>query len=376
MLTPSPSLWSQGPAACTLRMASSQHADPEAVLGHNAQPQVDGLAGKASSAVSLDMRAIAAADDYDIQITPLGDNCPSPAELSPGKYGQAVSRLGVKCSACAERADFVEAAQKWLSRLSIRSLKNILAVRGVGCKACRTRDQLQMAALHAATLALKNVTLPLFDASHAHAKELRVPTKVGADMPRLFPRGVIFLRVFDERHRLLVHRCLASNQRFVLKQGPKHGIVAKILEHGDKDGSMWVRIRGEQRVHLVKTAVEANTHGLEYCKGYLFVDNPIYKKDASLLDHMQKRLRRLFFLLDTDDHADRRAGTIGNPPEEAHGPEALSHWISQAVCTANMHRAGADPDLASFLLKTQNTTRRLDVLDNALTHKLEESHKK
>lgn len=327
-------------------------------------------------AAPLDMRATAAEDNYDLQVTPSGDNCPSPAELSPGKYGQAVSRLGVKCTACAERADFVEAAQKWLSRLSVRSLKNILAVRGVGCKACRTREELQMAALHAATLALKNVTLPLFEASHVHAQELRMPTKAGADMPRLFPRGVIFLRVLEERYRLLVQRALASNKRFVLKQGPKHGVVAKIIEHWHQDGSMWVKVRGEQRMIIVKTAVEANTHGLEYCKGYMFVDQPVYKRDASLLDNMQKRVRRLFFLLDTDDHAHRRADTIGNPPEEAHGPEALSHWISQAVCTANMHTVMADPDLAIFLLKTQNTTRRLDVLDEVFMHKLEKLNKK
>jgi hypothetical protein len=127
-------------------------------------------------------------------------------ELSPGRYAQAVSRLGVKCRACVERADYVEAATNWLSRLSIRSLKNILAVRGVGCKACRTREELQMAALHAATLALKNVTLPLFDASHVHSQEPRMPTtKVGADIPRLYPRGVIRLRVVEERYKLLVN---------------------------------------------------------------------------------------------------------------------------------------------------------------------------
>jgi len=173
-----------------------------------------------------------------------------------------------------------------------------------------------------------------------------------------------------------VQRALDSNQRFALRQGPAHAIVAKILEHVTEDGTMWVKIRGEQRVHIVTTSVEPGTHGLEYAKGYLFVDNPTYKRDASLLDEMQKRVRRLFFFLDTDDHADARAGTIGNPPDESHGPETLSHWVSQAISTANMHTTAADPALAFFLLKTTNTTRRLDVLDAVFVDRLEKLKKK
>lgn len=175
---------------------------------------------------------------------------------------------------------------------------------------------------------------------------------------------------------LQVQRALDSNQRFALRQGPAHAIIAKILEHVTVDGTMWVKIRGEQRVHIVTTSVEPGTRGLEYCKGYLFVDSPTYKRDASMLDEIQKRVRRLFFFLDTDGHADSRAGTIGNPPDEAHGPEALSHWASQAISTTNMHSKVADPALAFFLFKTTNTTKRLDVLHTIFVHTLEKLNTK
>lgn len=87
-----------------------------------------------------------------------------------------------------------------------------------------------MAALHAATLEPKNVTLPLFDPGQGK-NEVFLP-----------PRGIVFLNIFEERYHLLVQRALASNRRFALKQGSL-AIVAKILEHGEKDGITWIKVR-------------------------------------------------------------------------------------------------------------------------------------
>ena len=279
-------------------------------MGH-ALPQD---AASAAETVSVSQRRIdddtserrkqqAASDTFDLQVSPAGDGCLSPTELEPGMYGLAVSRLGVKCKGCAEREDYVQAAQKFLSKLSVRSLKNILSVRGVGCRECRTREQLQMAALHAATIEPKNVTLPLYDSGG------------GAHEVVCFPRGVVYVNAVDLKSRLLVERALASNQHFALKQGDKHAILGKILEHTEVDGSLRIKVRCGQRIRVVNTIIEPNTHGLQYCKGYLFVDHPVFRRDASQLDEMQKRLRRLFFVLDTDASANARIDTIKNPPE-------------------------------------------------------------
>ena len=111
------------------------------------QPRVGGLlAQPASHEASMDkedhvkenqherMRKEAASQIFDLQVSPSGEGCPAAGELSAGKYGLAISSLGVRCKGCVERADFVDAAQKFLSRVSIRDLKNILALRGAGCR--------------------------------------------------------------------------------------------------------------------------------------------------------------------------------------------------------------------------------------------------
>jgi len=76
-------------------------------------------------------------------------------------------------------------------------------------------------------------------------------------------------------------------------------------------------------------------------------------------------------VLDSDAYANARADAIGNPPEETHGPETLSHWISQAVASLDLHAARADSTLSHFLLNTQNTTRRLEVLEDFLSWTLQ-----
>jgi len=234
-----------------------------------------------------------------------------------------------------------------MCRLTVRSLKNVLAVRGAGCNSCRTREDLFSAALHATTLAPKNVTLALFDSEVACA-----------------PRGIVILNVFEARYRLLVQRAVATHQRFALKQGPTLAIVVKILEHGEQDGVMWIKVRGGLRVQVRSTVMEPHTHGLLFVTGYLFVDHPVFKREAAVLHDMQKRVRRLFFVLDSDASANVRALSIGNPPEETHGPESLSHWVSHAVSTPHFHSQRVERQMARFLFHTQNTTRRLDVLDH------------
>jgi len=237
---------------------------------------------------------------FEMQVSPDGENCPSPGELSPGQYGKAVALLGVRCKACAERADFVEAAQIFLSRLSVRSLKNILSVRGAGCRVCRTREDLQMACLHAATLPPKNVSLPLFDTSH-----------VPSALVRCYPRGIVRLKVVEHRHQVLQQLSMESSQRFALLQGPKHAVVAKILEHGEQDGTPWVKVRCHQRVKILTRQPVPALPGIEAAHGFLFVDAPVLKRDASNLDHLQRRVRRQFFALDNDASAQAREDSIG-----------------------------------------------------------------
>jgi hypothetical protein len=299
--------------------------------------------------------AVAAADTFDVQISPSGENCPPPTALSPSMYGKIVKKMGVRCKACVERQHYVEAAQTYLSNLSIRSLKNMLAVRGVSCKACRTRQDLEMGALHAITLEPKNVTLPLFD--------------TGSGNPvRCYPRSFVLLKVVEPRHRVLVERALASNRRFALRQRKDTVALAKILEQGETAGNMWVKIRCDQRVRVLGTEVDPNSHGLAYATGLLMVDDPISKSQAPQLGALATRVRRLFFALDADSFAEARAqALVGNPPEERQGPEVLSHWISQAVSTPRMHSTLAQLDLADFLVATTNTSMRLEALDHFLS---------
>jgi Lon protease-like protein len=159
-----------------------------------------------------------------------------------------------------------------------------------------------MAALHAATLAPKNVTLPLFDAGE------------GAQHVVCFPRGIAILKVLSPRHRLLIQRALESHQHFALQQHSKHAIVAKILEHSEeREGNLLVKIRCGQRIQFAHTAVEPNSHGLQYLQGSLFVDQPVFRRNSKALDELQKRVRRLFFISDSDACATARADSIGNP---------------------------------------------------------------
>ena len=235
---------------------------------------------------------------FELQVSPDGENCPSPAELSAGQYGKAITRLGVRCRACTERADFLEAAQMFLSRLSVRSLKNILSMRGAACRVCRTREDLQLACLHAATLPPKNVSLPLFNSE-------------GPLEARCYPRGIVRLKVVEQRQHVLQQLAMDSSQRFALLQGPAHGIVAKILEHGEQDGARWVKVRCNQRIKIVARKAVPGMPGLEAVHGSLFVDKPVWKSHASELDQLQKRVRRHFFALDSDACASARADTIG-----------------------------------------------------------------
>ena len=344
----------------------------------------------------------AATERFGVEISPTGGtNCPSLGDLSAGSFAQAIANLGVSCKACAERSDFLEAAHKYLSSLSIRSLKNVLAVRSARCKTCRSRKDLEMASLHAAALPPKTVTLAVWGARSA----------VGpGDTVRCFPRGVVYLSVVEARHQMLVQIAMQSTQRFALTQ-PGHdiGIVARILQQGVTDGNAWIKVQCEQRIHMLGPAEEPewtrpitinaggavppHAQGLRFSRCRMFVDDPVFRHQVAELDGLQRSVRRLFFRIDGDVFAEARVRACQNhPPEEAHGPESLSHWISQAIFTPNMtalspvnmnqyyknmariEAAGAnkgDLELGNFLLRTVNTTRRLDVLHDYLASAVE-----
>ena len=102
----------------------------------------------------------------------------------------------------------------------------------------------------------------------------------------------------------------------------------------------------QTRPTSVFTPREPATQGLEDSQGFFYVDNPVYCREAPQLDQLQKSMRRLFFVLDSDAYANALADAIGNPPEERHEPETLSHWTSQAVASADLRAARADSTLS------------------------------
>ncbi|EKX47664.1 hypothetical protein GUITHDRAFT_162669 [Guillardia theta CCMP2712] len=80
---------------------------------------------------------------------------------SASRLREVVKQLNIRCLACSDKSHFKDAITEFVSSLSIRSLKNMLAERGRMCIRCKTRADLLSSVLQVVHLPAANVTFPV-----------------------------------------------------------------------------------------------------------------------------------------------------------------------------------------------------------------------
>mmetsp|Transcript_30985 Transcript_30985/g.76008 ORF Transcript_30985/g.76008 Transcript_30985/m.76008 type:complete len:313 (-) Transcript_30985:145-1083(-) len=262
-------------------------------------------------------------------------------EMRARELRKLVKDFDLPCKACAEKSDFTAAIKRHVSDLSIRSLKNIVAVRGFVCHVCKTKDDLIQTALQVIHLPPKTTALPIFGLT-AH----------------IFPGVRAQIHVFEPQYKMLVRRAMRGDRRFGAVGGGRGalGSVVRILEHAEHDdGTMTIKVLGETRFVVEGTREEAVGAGgapLLHANVTLFVDEPLGREEARKVHVVAKSVRRSFFVTDTDQDSAAREGTIGQPPSESLGPEALSHWLAMAL--------EMPPAARERLFATTSTLERLE----------------
>jgi Lon protease-like protein len=244
---------------------------------------------------------------------------PALNDLSVREIRSILQREKIKCRACSERSDFIDAMRGHLASLSIKSLKNFIVVRGLSCRECKSKDELILNALHGAHLPHLNVTVPLFILEDCW----------------LYPRASLRMMVLEPQIQFMLDWIMQRGGRFGLLPTSQHGIIARIQEMTkEQNGKTTLRIVGEHRFRIhgpeAKWEME-NSHGFTMANATLFVDDPVTATKVAELKQPEKMARREFFRHDSDAKAARRELTlIGNPPPENLGSEVFSHWLAMA----------------------------------------------
>ena len=244
---------------------------------------------------------------------------PSVNELTVREIQPILAREKIKCRACSEKSDFIDAIRTHLTSLSIKSLKNFIVVRGLRCHDCKSKAELIHLALHGAHLPHLNVTVPLFILEGCW----------------LYPRGSLRMVVMEPRYQFMLDWVMRRDGRFGLLPTARHGIIARIQEmRTEKAGRVAMTIVAEHRfrIHGSDAMWEIeNSHGLMMANATLFVDDPLTTSKVAELKQFEKNARRDFFRHDSDAKAAKREMTLlGNPPAENLGPEVFSHWLAMA----------------------------------------------
>eukprot|EP00960_Hanusia_phi_P050925 760499-Hanusia_phi.AAC.7 len=259
-----------------------------------------------------------------------------------------VKRLNVRCLACSERSHFKEAITDYVSSLSIRSLKNLLAERGRMCLKCKTKADLLSSVMQVIHLPPANVTFPLI-VSFVHV---------------LFPRGVAEFVTQDVKVVKLLKDFKSSNRKLAISSGFRVATVAKVLGVEElSEGMVRARLKGGQRIRISQTWDDGRT-GLTHINGTLFSDDAIRSDGTEALRELHKQTRRIFFTLDHDAAAAARSSTIGNPPPESEGPEAFLSWTCMALAYDVFWGKEVNPfslGMRQALLLSTNTTSKMMV---------------
>jgi len=267
-----------------------------------------------------------------------------------------VKRLNVRCLACSERSHFQEAITDYVSSLSIRSLKNLLAERGRMCLKCKTKADLLSSVMQVIHLPPANVTFPLI-VSFVHV---------------LFPRGVAEFVTQDVKVVKLLKDFKSSNRKLAISSGFRVATVAKVLGVEElSEGMVRARLKGGQRIRISQTWDDGRT-GLTHINGTLFSDDAIRSDGTEALRELHKQTRRIFFTLDHDAAAAARSSTIGNPPPESEGPEAFLSWTCMALAYDVFWGKEVNPFSLgmrqALLLSTNTTSKMMSVRDFLIRH--------
>lgn len=253
-----------------------------------------------------------------------------------------------RCIACSERDDFKSTMRNHVSKLSIRSLKNLIALRGQTCKECKDKKSLAVRAMQIAHLPPKAQLLPIL-----HFKDALI-----------FPFVKAHLYIREAEDLVLIHHVWKSKtRRFGVMPIEGQGTVVKLLGYeGLADGRSLAIVQGIQR--FTSNAGRAGEmertgpNGIPVQNVTLFVDAPVFEEDMPEILGLAKRVRRAFHAIDTDAMAAQRAKTLGNPPEESLGAEVLSHWLSMAIPMTGVERL--------WLIDVRSTRLRLAALAKKL----------
>jgi len=248
----------------------------------------------------------------------------------------------LRCVACSERDDFKSSIREQLLHLSIRSLKNLIALRGQTCKECKDRKSLAVRSMQIAHLPPRAQLLPILRFHNA----------------LIFPYIKAHLYLREAHDMVFMNKMWKSkSRRFGVVPNEGHGTVVKLLDYESlPDGRSLAVVQGIQRFTSNRGQVGKETEqnvpkGIPVQNVTLFVDAPVFAKDMPEILELAKRVRRAFHAFDTDAMAAQRAKTLGNPPEESHGAEVLSHWLSMALPMTHPERL--------WLMELRSTRLRL-----------------
>jgi Lon protease-like protein len=248
----------------------------------------------------------------------------------------------LRCVACAERDDFKASIRDQLFHLSIRSLKNLIALRGQTCKECKSKKFLQVRSMQIAHLPPKSQLLPILRFHNA----------------LIFPSIKAHLYLREAHDMVFMNKMWKSkSRRFGVMPNEGHGTVVKLLDYEAlPDGRSLAVVQGIQRFTSNggqggKEIEQNGPGGIPVQNVTLFVDAPVFAKDMPEILDLAKRVRRAFHAFDTDAMAAQRAKTLGNPPEESLGAEVLSHWMSMALPMTHLERL--------WLMEVRSTRLRL-----------------
>ena len=269
---------------------------------------------------------------------------------------EVVKQLNIRCLACSDKSHFKDAITEFVSSLSIRSLKNMLAERGRMCIRCKTRADLLSSVLQVVHLPAANVTFPV----------------IVSFVTVLFPRGIAEFVTQDVKVIRLLRDLQSSNKKFAVSSGTKVATVAKVLSIQDvSEGTVKAKLRGGQRIRINQTWTDVKSD-FTYINGTLFSDEAIKSTRTDEMKELHKQTRRIFFSLDHDAAADARSSSIGNPPAEAEGPEAFLNWLCMALAYNVFWRSQTNPftmvTRQALLQSTDTVAKMKTVRDILIRH--------
>ena len=269
--------------------------------------------------------------------------------LASKKLKSICAAENISCTSCWNKNHYKSAILQHIHSISIRSLKNFLAVRGLRCHECKTKADLERIAVYGAHLPHRKFVLPA----------VMIPNFW------LFPRGTLKLNILEPQFQFMLRLIeQQGDQRFALLPTKNVGIIARVtkLEY-PTDGQVEVQIVGEQRFRAEGSLWTLAGHfaqDVALVNGTLLTDQPVPAAATAELRVADKGARRAFFWLDTDRWAARRAETLlGSPPPESDGPEALSHWLGMAL---------NEPRLQAEMFVSNSTAARLALARAALDY--------